>query len=132
LGLVRGIAFFSSLFDDRVASADIKAMRSNFFIKLILVTAVAVAVAFYAFASAHIRGLTPLSFKAVQIIRQRCPAHLVNPDSITGADQSEILARWSEAEVKARMALLSFLWLVTISGMVWSHGKKIKTSNGDL
>jgi hypothetical protein len=99
----------------------LNAVRAPLLVKLILVTALTLTFAFCAVASVRIRGLTPRSFIAAQVIQQRCPFHLVNPANIPGRDQADILNRWTLAEVRARVAVISCLWGLAALALFWNY-----------
>jgi hypothetical protein len=71
----------------------------------------------YAIGSVNIGGLLPTNFVAAQVINQRCPLHIVQPEWIAGRDQTDILLKWPEVEVKARVALLLFVWILGAGGL---------------
>jgi hypothetical protein len=72
-------------------------------------------------ASIQIGGLEPHSYLAAEIIRERFPVHLVNPATIHSHDQADILFRWKVAEIRARMGVVSLLWLLSVSTLAWQH-----------
>jgi len=84
-------------------------------LKVLLVTAAAVTAAYYAIASVNVSGLMSTNFSAADVIRERCPLHLVQPEWIAGTDQVDILLRWPITEMKARLAVLLVLWVFSVS-----------------
>ena len=91
-------------------------MRTPYLIlKVLLVTAAAVTAAYYAIASVNVSGLMSTNFCAADVIRERCPLHLVQPEWIAGTDQVDILLRWPITEMKARLAVLLVLWVFSVS-----------------
>jgi len=100
---------------------EIDAMRAALLFKLCVVTGAAVAAAYYAIASIDLSGLMASDFTAADVIRERCPVHLVKPGWIVGNDQFDILFRWNVAEIKARLAILLLLWILIVSAFVWQY-----------
>jgi len=71
----------------------------------------------YAVGSVKIGGLLPANFVAAQVINQRCPLHIVPPQWIAGSDQTDVLLKWPAAEVKARVGLILFVWILGAGGL---------------
>jgi hypothetical protein len=89
----------------------------TFIVTVLLVTFLATAGAWYAIGSVNISGLVPTNLVAAQVIKQRCPVHLVRPEWIAGKDQTDILLNWPIAEIKARLTLLFIMWLLGLGGL---------------
>ena len=96
-------------------------MRAALLFKICLVTGATVAAACYAIGSVQISGLGDTNFRAADVIRERCPFHLVAPGWVSGNDQFDKLFRWSLAEIKTRLAVLFLLWTLTVSAFVWQY-----------
>jgi hypothetical protein len=95
-------------------------MKARLFtLECLLVTLGAVAAAWYAIASISLGGLSPTNWTAADIIRQRCPVHLVRAEWIRGTDQGDMLFAWAVTETKARLALVCALWLIAVGVLVW-------------
>jgi hypothetical protein len=87
-------------------------------LKLLLLTVIAAAGAYYAIGSAQIGGLLNTDCNAADVIRERCPVHLVRPNWIVGKEQYDILFGWMIAEVKARLAVVCVFWILGVSFVV--------------
>ncbi len=88
-------------------------------LKLLLTTVSAVATAYYAVASITLSGLWPSNWTAADVVRQRCPVHLVRPEWIKGTDQGDILFNWAVTEVRARLAVIVAFWVLAVSLLLW-------------
>ncbi len=53
----------------------------------------AVAAARYAVACVNISELLAVNFTAAEVIRERCPFHLIRPEWEAGKDQADMLGR---------------------------------------
>ena|ERR1035438_3106173 len=84
----------------------------------LLLTVTAAAGAWYAIGSVNVSGLVPTNFTAAQVIKERCPVHLVRPEWITGKDQMDVLLNWPVAEIKARLTVLLVVWLLGVGALV--------------
>jgi hypothetical protein len=84
-------------------------------LKVLLVTVAEVTAAYFAIASVNVSGLVSTNFSAADVIRKRCPLHLVQPEWVAGTDQVDILLRWPITETKARLAVLLVLWVLSVS-----------------
>jgi hypothetical protein len=84
-------------------------------VKFLFVTVTALTAAYYAIASVNVSGLMSTDFSAVDVIRERCPLHLMQPEWIAGTDQMDILLRWPIMEMKARLAVVLVLWVFGVS-----------------
>jgi hypothetical protein len=83
-----------------------------FALRFLVVTSVAVCVAWYAVASVQVGGIVPSDRSAADIIQQRCPLHLVRPEWIKGSDQGDILFSWVVTEANARLLAVCAVWVI--------------------
>ena len=90
----------------------------SFILMVLLLTLLTASGAWYAIGSVNISGLVPTNFVAAQVIKQRCPVHLVPPEWIAGKDQTDVLLNWPVAEIKARLTLLLIVWLLGVGGLI--------------
>jgi hypothetical protein len=90
-------------------------------LKLLLVTFAAMGSAYYAIGSVNISGITSNNFTAADIIRERCPVHLVRPEWVPGKDQGDMLLSWTVIEIKARLIILLILWMLGVTAIVWRY-----------
>ena len=88
-------------------------------LKAVLTTGAALAVAWYAIASVNVSGLVNSNWTAEDIVRRRCPLHLIRPEWIRGTDQGDILFSWTATETRARLALVCALWVGAIAALGW-------------
>src|SRR5664280_2110259 len=95
----------------------IDAMRATL-AKLSAITAALLAAAYITVGSINISGLMSHDFTAADIVRQRCPVHLIQPGWLAGTDQFDVLFRWSVAEMRARLAVLMLLWILAVSAIM--------------
>jgi hypothetical protein len=93
-------------------------------LKVLLVTVVAVAAAWYAITSVNISGLIATNFTAAEVIKERCPIHLVRPEWITSRDQTDMLFNWPITEMKARLAVLLVLWALSVAVLAHQHARR--------
>ena len=94
-------------------------MKARLFtLEVLLATVVAVAAAWYAIASINLNGLLPTNWTAADVIRQRCPVHVVRPEWIRGTEQVDVLFTWAATETKARLALVCAFWLIAVGVLV--------------
>ena len=93
-------------------------------LKFLLVTLAAMGAAYYAIGSVNISGIMSNNFTAADVIRERCPIHLVRPEWVTGKDQEDILLSWPIIEMKARLVTLLVLWLLSVTAFVWRYPRK--------
>jgi len=99
---------------------------SGLLIKLILVT-VAVPVAAYCLVgSVNISGLSDYNATAADIVRERCPIHLVPVAWVSGHDQADVLFNWCFAEIKARLAALLVLWGFSVGFFISQNWRRRK------
>jgi hypothetical protein len=100
-------------------------MRAPLFtLKILLVTILIVAAAWFAVGSVNISGLVATNLTAAEVIKQRCPLHLVRPDWVAGSDQTDILLNWPIAEMKARLAVLLVAWVLSAALIVRQHQRR--------
>ncbi len=88
-------------------------------IQVLLAVFGAVAAAWYAVASIQVSGIVSTNWTAEDVIRQRCPLHLVKPEWIKGSDQGDILFSWVITETWARLAAVFVFWVIIVSLLVW-------------
>ena len=62
-------------------------------VRVLFLTFVAVAAAWYAVASAKTNRLLAANFTAAVVIRERCPFHLIRPEWVAGKGPADILGR---------------------------------------
>jgi len=82
-----------------------------------LIMGVAATAAWYAVASIQISGILPSDWTAADVIRARCPVHLVSPEWIRGGDQASILFSWATAELRVRLFVVCTLWLFALGAL---------------
>ena len=104
---------------DKAAS---RAMRALLLLKLLLITVAAVASAYYAIGSVNVGGIHSSSLTDADLIRQRCPIRLVQPEWVSS--QPDTLMNWLVAETIAREGLVTALWLGSLSIVVWQYFRK--------
>jgi len=90
-----------------------------FALRFLAATVSGVAAAWYAVGAVQVSGIAPSNWTAADVIRQRCPLHLVRPERIGGSDQWDILFSWVALEIKTRLLVVSSLWAVTIAVSLW-------------
>lgn len=95
-------------------------------LKFLLVTILALIVAYFAIGSlsASISGIYSTSTTDAELIKQRCPIRLVQPEWVSR--QPDMLSDWIFAETKARFALVAFLWLGSVTIITWHHRQNRK------
>lgn len=93
---------------------------------LLAITVVAWWAAEIATRSVNINGLSSFNESAAKIIKERCPIHLVRPEWVSNdsSTSGDPLINWYFAEIKARLGLVTILWLVSISIILWQNAKK--------
>ena len=100
-------------------------MRTSFLaLKLLLVTVAALAAAYSAIGSVNISGIMSSNFTAADVIRERCPIHLIRPEWVAGKDQDDILLNWPITEIKARLIGLFGLWTVSLAAIVQRFSRR--------
>jgi|ERR1035441_1278089 hypothetical protein len=100
-------------------------MRAQILVlKLVLVTLAAMGAAYYAIGSVNISGIMSNNFIAADVIRERCPIHLVRPEWVAGKDQEDILLSWPIVEMKTRLATLLVLWMLSVTVFVWRYPRR--------
>jgi hypothetical protein len=62
-----------------------------FIVVLLLVTVVMAVAAWYGVASINLSGMPATNFTAAQVIRERCPFHVVRPEWVASKDETDIL-----------------------------------------
>jgi hypothetical protein len=80
-------------------------------LKLLSVTGATLALMYCAITSLDLGGFQSSNFQAADVIRQRCPIHLIKPEWMKGGEQGEILLKWMDVESKARVATFCWFWL---------------------
>ena len=85
------------------------------------VTVAAVVADYYALTSLNVSGLMPAHFVAAEVVRTRCPFHLVPVEWVSGPDQITILNHWNVAEIRARLTLVLVMWVAAMSLLVWRY-----------
>ena len=93
-------------------------------LKLLLATIVASIVAVYIIVATGGALSGIYSITDAELIRQRCPIRLVQPEWVSR--QPDILFDWIMAETKARLGLVAILWLSSSSIIVWHHWQNRK------
>ncbi len=88
----------------------------TFLLAVVLLTLVLAVAAWYAVASVNISGMMQTDFKAAEVIRARCPFHLVPPEWVAGKDEADKLLNWPISETKARLGLLLAVWVLSVTG----------------
>ena len=103
-----------------MSGVDHQRMKAKTFaLQFVATTVLAVAAAWCGVASVQVSGIVPTNFRAADIIRQRCPLHLVRPEWIKISDQGDILSKWAFAEPKVRLLAVSCLWGMGIAVFAW-------------
>ncbi len=87
--------------------------------KAALTTVGALAVAWYAIGSVDVSGLVSSDWTVADVVRRRCPLHLIRPEWITGKDWGSTLSSWAATETRARLALVCVLWAGATGLLVW-------------
>jgi hypothetical protein len=106
-------------------------MRARILVlKLLLVTLAAMVAAYYAIGSVNISGIMSNNFTAADVIRERCPIHLVRPEWVAGKDQDDILLGWPIIEIKARLITLLILWMLSETAFVWRYLRRRTDGQG--
>jgi hypothetical protein len=99
---------------------DKRKMKAKVFaLQFFVATIGAVAAAWYGVASVQVSGIVSSNWVAADVIRQRCPVHLVSPGWIRGSDQGDILFSWAVTEIKARLLTVCSLWVIAIAIFAW-------------
>jgi hypothetical protein len=88
----------------------------TFILAVVVLTLVMAVAAWYAVASVNISGMMGTDFKAAEVIRERCPFHLVPPEWVAGKDETDKLLNWPISETKARLGLLLAVWVLSVAG----------------
>jgi len=78
-------------------------------LKLLLLTAAAVLAVYWALGSITVDTPLPTNLTTAEIVRERFPFRLIQPEWVTGGSQFDIF-NWSGAEIKTRFALITILW----------------------
>lgn len=93
-------------------------------LNLLLATVLAALAAYYAFTTIRVGGIHSSNLTSAQIIRQRCPIRLVQPEWVSS--QPDMLMNWLMAETRARLGLVGVVWLGGVNIIVWRHLKSRK------
>ena len=99
-------------------------MRASCRLKVLLTTFVAIVVGLYAIVTINVSGIYSTNMTDADMIRQRCPIRLVQPEWVS--NQPDILTNWMGAEAKARIGLVIVLWAGSLSVIVWRNSRKRK------
>ena len=99
-------------------------MRARLLFKIWAAIVAAVVAGYYAIATVSLSGLGPYDFSAANIIKERCPFHLVLPERVTGSDQGDILFRWATMETRVRLIVLLGLWILSVGLLVWQYSRR--------
>ena len=79
-------------------------------LKLLFITITATVAAYYAIATlGNLNGIHSIGLTDADLIRQRCPIRLIQPEWVSS--QPDLLLNWAWAEMKARFGLVVVLWL---------------------
>jgi hypothetical protein len=87
----------------------------RFALAVLVATISAVTLAYYAAASVQVSGIVPSNWNAAEVIRQRCPFHLISAAWIRGGDPSDILFSWAVTETRARLLAVCSGWVIAIA-----------------
>ena|SRR5688572_23654093 len=104
-------------------------MRAQLFINVLTVTLLALVAVYYAISSISLCGIYSTNWTGAELIRQRCPFRLIQPEWVSS--EPHTVMKWSAAEIKARIGAIGFLWLVSLGVMVWRQIKKPTNSIAD-
>jgi len=91
-------------------------------VNLTLVTLLAFVTGYYAIFTIQLSGLHSTSETEADIIRQRCPVRLIQPEWVSS--QPDRMMNWWRAEIQARFGLIALLWLTAIAILIWRYLKK--------
>jgi hypothetical protein len=83
--------------------------------KCAIVTALAFGVLVFAIGSIEISGIHSTSLSQADLIRERCPIHLISPNWLSD------ISDWFKAEIYARESVVVLLWGVAIVFAVRRH-----------
>ena len=90
---------------------------------VLLLTFGAAAAAWYAVASINISGLLTADFTAAEVVRERCPSHLILPRWVAGNEQAD-----NCEEMTARLTMLLVAWLLGVGGVVRLSARRLRVS----
>ena len=97
-------------------------MRAQLSLNLFTATALALVAGYYAILSIQIGGIYSSNWTDADLIRDRCPFRLIQPEWVSS--QPDTLLNWFGAEIKARLGLIVVLWFVSGTILGWRHLKK--------
>jgi hypothetical protein len=78
---------------------------------LTALTAIAIAAAIHAATSIQLSSIYSTDVSNAELIRMRCPIHLVRPEWIENVD----LLEWWVAETKARFGAMALIWILGVA-----------------
>src|SRR5262245_10007569 len=94
---------------------------------LLLVTVLAVLAVYYAITTIRIGGIHSSNWTDADLIRDRCPIRLVQPEWVSS--QPDTLMNWLVAEMRARCGVVAALWLSGVSIILWRYLRKRKNTH---
>jgi hypothetical protein len=86
-------------------------------LKLLLITIAAILVDYVAISTVNINGIYSSGTPDIDRIKQRCPVRLVQPEWVNPG--WDLIINWTVAEIKARIGLVSMLWLCGMAVIIY-------------